>query len=151
MSFSVDIRSVDDLIEDQDDPIRDVVLRAYGNRPLTAERKGERFFQFSYDAVPPEAVQRVIGDLAVDEPIGLLVEDIPDSDESDPFAPNLFSVRKLARRLTQQYPDVALRNLDEAYQGYERGEYNRDQILAAVLMDFARRPLPGFPVVVFGW
>lgn len=151
MSFSIDIRDVEELTDDPDDPVRDEVVRAYGGRPLTGARNGETFFQFSYDGLPPEAIARVIGDLGDGEPIGLLVEDLPPTDPKDPLAPVYFSVPKLGRQLQVRYSGVATISLDDAYRMWESRQIDDEQMFAAVLMDLGRNPIPGFPVVVFGW
>ncbi|HEV2969110.1 MAG TPA: hypothetical protein VGY55_03910 [Pirellulales bacterium] len=150
MSFSVDIRSIEELAEDQDDPLRKLVIDAYKNRPLSGQRT-ETFFQFSYEALPPERTRNVLGDIGDREAIGLLVDELPKTDPDDPFRPEFFSVTQLARGLAERYPEVESRSLEDVYRGYESGQFNDEQVFASVLMDFARNPLSGYPVVVFGW
>jgi hypothetical protein len=150
MGFSVSIRDVEELYEDADDPDVALIRGAYGNCPLSGSRKGQRFFQFSYQALPPERIDRVIGELDGDV-IGLLVESIPEINASDPFAPLLFSIPRLARELATRYPEVAMLSLDDVYSGYDSDQYDDEQVFASVLMDFARDPPSGFPVVVFLW
>src|SRR5262245_42574492 len=147
MSFSVDMRSVDELTDDPEDPMREQIVDAYGNRPLTGTRQPETSYEFSYETLPPEAIRRVIGDN--DEAIGLLIDHVPETDPDDPFAPKFFSVTKLARDLKAKYPEIAVQSLQDAYKEYESHRLNDEQVLAAVLIDFARDPLPGYPVVVF--
>jgi hypothetical protein len=149
MSFSIDVRGIDELIDGDDDPLRDIVMTAYGHRPLPGSRSRQTFYQFSYQALPPEIIKRVIGEIG--DEIGLFIDKLPEPDPDDAFAPTFFSVTQLARELTNRYPEVASRTLEDVYRGYDSGEFNDEQVFASVLIDFAREPLPGYPVVVFLW
>jgi hypothetical protein len=151
MSFSVDVRGIDELIDGDDDPLREIVIGVYGHRPLSGSRSRETFYQFSYQALPPDAINRVIGGIGNEEAIGLFVDKPPDLDAEDPFAPIFFSVMQLAGELAKRYPEVANRALEDVYRGYESNEFNDEQVFASVLMDLAKDPLSGYPVLVFSW
>lgn len=151
MSMSVDIRAVDELFEDEDDLLRAFVVNAYGGQPIEGSEGRETLFPFSYQALPPDKINNVLGDLANGDPIGLLVQELPFVDPDDVFGADFFSLPKSTRALEARYPEIANRSLDEVYEGYESGKFDDEQVLVAVLIDFVRHPLPGFPVVVFRW
>jgi hypothetical protein len=111
MSFSIDVRGIDELIDGDDDPLRDIVMTAYGHRPLPGSRSRQTFYQFSYQALPPEIIKRVIGEIG--DEIGLFIDKLPEPDPDDAFAPTFFSVTQLARELTNRYPEVASRTLKD--------------------------------------
>ncbi|QDT36530.1 hypothetical protein [Stratiformator vulcanicus] len=151
MSFSVDMRGVDDVVAGTDDPLRDQIIAAYKHEPLQGCADRETFFQFSYQALSPQKLESVVGELSEGDSIGLLVEEFPDSDPDDPFGDQFFSLRKLARSLRARYPEIAGRTLDKVYREYGEGKIDDERVLAAVLLDLDRNPLPGYPVVVFRW